>query len=168
MLFKNNILSSFFQILKNKDKNPDNSLENEEFKNNDDKNSDTQESIIKNDDVLQQYLDSLMDLNINAILVSKNETVNYAINNSLDKNLSSNIKISVEFSYKLMLSQRKNISNIIGNINYTIFSYNDYAILYYEIENTFIVIVTSTASNLAQSIKIANFTKDKIIENISN
>ena len=149
--FHNLILSNFFKALRNGDKNPENSIK------------DIDDKYFTSDNLLLNYIETLLDTHLIAISVSNNSDIEYIISADIDENISSNIKINMDFSYEVMSRQRDNIYHLIGDIDYTIFSYEEYQILFYEIDKLEIVFVISSNNRLANSIKIANQAKENIL-----
>jgi hypothetical protein len=149
--FHNLILSKFFKALRNGDKNPEDSM------------NDIDDKDFTSDNLLLNYIETLLDTHLIAISVSNNSDIEYIMSSDIDESISSNIKINMDFSYELISRQRDNIYHLIGDIDYTIFSYEECQILYYEIDKLKIVFVVSSNNRLANSIKIANQAKDSIL-----
>ncbi len=154
--FHNKILSGFFKALRNGEKEPENSI-----------NIDSSVSG-NSDNILSGYINNRLDDDIIAILIVKNNILESIVSD--DTNISVDpLESNINSVYKMIRDRRDTISRSVGEIDTTLFIYEEYQIFYLHREEIDIVVAISADNKLAHSIKIAkNLQKDILLSLISN
>ncbi len=154
--FHNKILSGFFKALRNGEKEPENSI-----------NIDSSVSG-KSDNILSGYIKNRLDDDIIAILIVKDNILESIVSD--DTNISVDpLESNINSAYKMIRDTRDTISRSVGEIDTTLFIYEEYQIFYLHREEIDIVVAISGDNKLAHSIKIAkNLQEDILSSLISN
>jgi len=156
MNFHNKILSGFFKALRNGEKEPENSI-----------NIDSSVSG-KSDNILSGYINNRLDDDIIAILIVKNNILESIVSDDTDISVDP-LESNINSVYKMIRDRRDTISRSVGEIDTTLFIYEEYQIFYLHREEIDIVVAISADNKLAHSIKIAkNLQKDILLSLISN
>jgi len=160
--FHNKILSNFFRALRNGDKKPENSTEDIEI----DVNIKVGE-IKKEDNIFNKYSKNILNSDVISILIEKLDYSECLIYNetTIPKD---ELRLDMKFVYKMVQKEKSLLKNTIGDIEFMVFSYKEYQILYFYAEDITIILAISSKNILSKSIKIAKKAQSDILLSLNS